>query len=62
MFFFTLLFVSLSLLVGLLLATLIDQLIWGEAFFRTVFLYPMSLSLVVTGDDLALAASAERGA
>ena len=49
MFFFTLLFVSLSLLVGLLLATLIDQLIWGEAFFRTVFLYPMSLSLVVTG-------------
>lgn len=49
MFFFTLLFVGLSLLVGLLLATLIDQLVWGETFFRTVFLYPMSLSLVVTG-------------
>lgn len=49
MFFFTLLFVALSLFVGLVLATLIDQLIWGEAFFRTVFLYPMSLSMVVTG-------------
>ncbi|HBN96313.1 MAG TPA: glucose transporter, partial [Firmicutes bacterium] len=49
MFFFTLLFVGLSLLIGLFLATLIDQLIWGETFFRTVFLYPMSLSMVVTG-------------
>lgn len=49
MFFFTLLFVGLSLLIGLFLATLIDQLVWGEAFFRTVFLYPMSLSMVVTG-------------
>jgi len=49
MFFFTVLFVALTLLVGLLLATIVDQLIWGEAFFRTVFLYPMSLSMVVTG-------------
>ncbi len=49
MFFFTLAFVGLSLFVGLVLATLIDQLVWGETFFRTVFLYPMSLSLVVTG-------------
>ncbi len=49
MFFFILLFVGLSLLMGLLLATLIDQLIFGETFFRTVFLYPMSLSMVVTG-------------
>lgn len=49
MFFFILLFVGLSLLMGLFLATLIDQLIWGETFFRTVFLYPMSLSMVVTG-------------
>ncbi|HOQ72962.1 MAG TPA: sugar ABC transporter permease [Limnochordia bacterium] len=49
MFFFTLLFVGLSLLVGLVLATIIDQLFWGETFFRTVFLYPMSLSMVVTG-------------
>ncbi|NLA57479.1 MAG: sugar ABC transporter permease, partial [Firmicutes bacterium] len=49
MFFFTLLFVGLSLLVGLLLAILIEQLVWGETFFRTVFLYPMSLSFVVTG-------------
>ncbi|NLK08218.1 MAG: sugar ABC transporter permease [Firmicutes bacterium] len=49
MFFFIILFVGLSLLAGLLLATLIEQLVWGEVFFRTVFLYPMSLSLVVTG-------------
>lgn len=49
MFFFTLAFVVLSLLIGLFLAMLIDQLSWGEAFFRTVFLYPMSLSLIVTG-------------
>lgn len=49
MFFFTVLFVGFSLLVGLLLAVLIEQLVWGETFFRTVFLYPMSLSFVVTG-------------
>lgn len=49
MFFFTFLFVGLSLLAGLILASIIDQLIWGETFFRTVFLYPMSLSMVVTG-------------
>jgi glucose/mannose transport system permease protein len=49
MLFFTLLFVGLSLMAGLLLAVLIDQLAWGETFFRTVFLYPMSLSFVVTG-------------
>jgi glucose/mannose transport system permease protein len=31
------------------LAVLLDRLTRGEAVFRTVFLYPMSLSLVVTG-------------
>ena len=34
---------------GILLAVLLDRVTKGEALFRTVFLYPMSLSLVVTG-------------
>ncbi|MGE5554378.1 MAG: carbohydrate ABC transporter permease [Betaproteobacteria bacterium] len=49
MFFFTLLFVGASLFLGLLFATLLDQQIWGEGLFRTIFLFPMSLSFVVTG-------------
>ncbi|HAI86192.1 MAG TPA: glucose transporter [Firmicutes bacterium] len=49
MVFFTALFVAVALALGLGLATLIDHLVWGEAFFRTVFLFPMSLSFVVTG-------------
>ncbi|MFV0439219.1 MAG: carbohydrate ABC transporter permease [Desulfopila sp.] len=35
--------------IGLLLAMLLDNSPRGEAFFRTVFLYPMSLSFIVTG-------------
>lgn len=46
---FTLLFVGASLLLGLALAVLIDQQVRGESLFRTIFLFPMSLSLVVTG-------------
>lgn len=38
MFFFTLLFVGLSLLVGLVLATIIDQLFWGKRFPHSVSL------------------------
>lgn len=49
MLFFTLLFVIASLVLGLLLATLMDQHIRGEGLFRTVFLFPMSLSFIVTG-------------
>lgn len=49
MVFFTLLFVAASLTTGLFLATLIDQRIRGEALFRTTFLFPMSLSFIVTG-------------
>lgn len=46
---FSVLFVGGCLGVGLLLATLIDQGVRGEGFFRTVFLFPMSLSFIVTG-------------
>ncbi|MFZ4815759.1 MAG: carbohydrate ABC transporter permease [Phototrophicaceae bacterium] len=48
-FYFTVFFVGGCLFVGLLLALLLDQKVVGEAFFRTVFLFPMSLSFVVTG-------------
>lgn len=48
-FYFTVFFVGGCLLVGLILALLLDQNVVGEAFFRTVFLFPMSLSFVVTG-------------
>lgn len=48
-FFFTLLFVFGCVGVGMLLALLLDQNIIGEGLFRTIFLFPMALSFVVTG-------------
>ena len=48
-FFFTIFFVGGCLFFGLLLALLLDQNVRGEGFFRTLFLFPMSLSFVVTG-------------
>lgn len=47
--FFTLCFMGGSLLLGLLLALALDRIPKGEGFFRTVFLFPMALSFVVTG-------------
>ncbi len=46
---FTALFVTVSLVIGFLLAVLLDQRIRGEGLFRTIYLYPMSLSFIVTG-------------
>jgi glucose/mannose transport system permease protein len=43
------LFIGLALLIGFLLAILIDQKIRGESLMRTIFLYPFSMSFVVTG-------------
>ncbi len=48
-FFFTLFFLIICVAIGLLLAILLDQRVKGEGFFRTVYLFPMSLSFVVTG-------------
>ncbi|RMG88278.1 MAG: sugar ABC transporter permease [Chloroflexi bacterium] len=48
-FFFTVFFVAGCIVVGLFLAILLDQDVVGENFFRTVFLFPMALSFVVTG-------------
>jgi glucose/mannose transport system permease protein len=39
----------LSIGLGFLLAALIDREVAGKGFFRTVFLYPLAVSLIVTG-------------
>ena len=46
---FSVLYIGLSLLLGMLMAILIDQKIRGETAFRSIFLYPMALSFIVTG-------------
>jgi glucose/mannose transport system permease protein len=43
------LYIGVALALGLGLAILIDQRIRGEGAFRSIFLYPMALSFVVTG-------------
>ena len=43
------LFIVFSMVVGLLLAILLDQKIRGEGFLRAIYLYPMALSFIVTG-------------
>jgi glucose/mannose transport system permease protein len=48
-FFFTLFFLFLCVVIGLLLAILLDQKVKGEGIFRTVYLFPMAISFVVTG-------------
>ena len=42
-------FVLLSLITGLMLAILLDQRIRGENVLRSIFLYPLAVSFVVTG-------------
>lgn len=46
---FTILFVGGSLLLGLGLAIMLDQGLRGESFFRSLFLFPMAISFIVTG-------------
>jgi glucose/mannose transport system permease protein len=46
---FTVIFVTSCLLIGLLLAVLVDQRIKGEGIFRNLFLLPMALSFIVSG-------------
>jgi glucose/mannose transport system permease protein len=46
---FTLVFVIGSIVLGFLLAVILDQGLKGEAFFRTLFLFPMAISFIVTG-------------
>lgn len=43
------LFIVISMVIGLMLAIFLDQKIRAEGVLRTVYLYPMALSLIVTG-------------
>lgn len=43
------LYIVICCLLGLLLAILLDQKVRSEGFIRTVYLYPMALSFIVTG-------------
>ena len=43
------LFIGVSLVIGVFLAVLLDQRIRREGFIRTIYLYPMALSMIVTG-------------
>jgi len=49
LFIYSFCFVVLTMGIGLLLAVLIDQRIRGENIYRTIFLYPLAVSFVVTG-------------
>ncbi|XDZ65483.1 carbohydrate ABC transporter permease [Alphaproteobacteria bacterium LSUCC0684] len=49
LFIFGILFISISTVLGLILAILLDQKIRTEGVIRTIYLYPMALSLIVTG-------------
>ncbi|WP_395020868.1 carbohydrate ABC transporter permease [Dongia sp.] len=46
---FGLLYVAFCLVLGLLLAILLDQKIRGEGILRPIYLYPLALSFIVTG-------------
>lgn len=46
---FTVLFVGGALFLGLILAILLDQELPGEGFFRSLFIFPMAISYIVTG-------------
>ncbi|HAY41322.1 MAG TPA: ABC transporter permease [Gammaproteobacteria bacterium] len=46
---FIVLFIAISLIIGLLLAIFLDQRIRAEGAIRTIYLYPMAISFIVTG-------------
>lgn len=49
LFIFTALFLVITIALGLLMAILLDQNIRAEGALRTIYLYPMALSFIVTG-------------
>jgi glucose/mannose transport system permease protein len=49
LFVFGVLFIGIAMVLGLLLAIFLDQKIRAEGALRTIYLYPMALSLIVTG-------------
>ncbi|HEX9043611.1 MAG TPA: sugar ABC transporter permease [Candidatus Limnocylindrales bacterium] len=46
---FTVFFVGISLVIGIVLANMLDRKIRAEGFFRSVILFPMAISFIVTG-------------
>lgn len=46
---FTVLFIGACLIIGLTLAILLDQKLKGEPIFRSIFLFPMSISFIASG-------------
>ena len=46
---FTILFIASCILIGFTLAALLDRHVIGENFFRSLFLFPMAISFIVTG-------------
>lgn len=49
LFIFSALFIAISMAIGILLAILLDQQVRAEGVIRTIYLYPMALSFIVTG-------------
>lgn len=49
LFVFGFLFIVIAMVLGLLIAILLDQKIRTEGVLRTIYLYPMALSMIVTG-------------
>jgi glucose/mannose transport system permease protein len=49
LFLFSAVYVATAMAVGLMLAILIDQKVRFESFWRTMFLYPLAVSFIVTG-------------
>lgn len=46
---FTVLFLASCIIIGFSLAAMLDRYIVGEGFFRSLFLFPMAISFIVTG-------------
>jgi glucose/mannose transport system permease protein len=49
LFFFSTFYVLAAMAIGLLLALLLDQKIRAESFWRTMYMYPLAVSFIVTG-------------
>ncbi|MBW4986001.1 sugar ABC transporter permease [Mameliella sp. CS4] len=49
LFLFSALFIGIAMVMGIFLAILLDQRVRAEGLIRTIYLYPMALSFIVTG-------------
>ena len=58
---YAILFITIVMILGFIIAVLMDQKIRAEGVFRTIFLYPFALSFIVTGHVWAWIMSPEYG-